>query len=94
MFAVAAAKQIAAMIVSLGGFDAIVFTGGIGENDALMRDRIAGHLSWAQVAIDPSANAAGIGCISAVGSLKLVHVLRSSEQHEIVWIVAAAVDCG
>ena len=94
MFAVAAAKQIAAMIVSLGGFDAIVFTGGIGENDPLMRDRIAGHLSWAQVAIDPSANAAGIGCISAVGSLKLVHVLRSSEQHEIVWIVAAAVDCG
>ncbi|MEG3175443.1 acetate kinase [Sphingomonas sp. RB3P16] len=46
------AKQIAAMIASLGGADMIVFTGGIGENDAVVRSMICADLGWAGVSLD------------------------------------------
>ena len=35
------------MIAAMGGLDLIVFTGGIGENDGQVRDRIAQGLMWA-----------------------------------------------
>jgi len=40
-------KQIAAMIAVLEGIDLIVFTGGIGENDAEIRAAICAGLAWA-----------------------------------------------
>jgi acetate kinase len=43
------AKHIAAMIVSLGGIDMLVFSGGIGEHDAETRDAICVDLAWAGV---------------------------------------------
>lgn len=45
-FALKTAQQIAAMSVSLGGIDGLIFTGGIGENAAPVRDRILHHLSF------------------------------------------------
>lgn len=44
MFCLKAAKVIAAAMVSLGGVDQIVFSGGIGENSPLIRKRILQHL--------------------------------------------------
>ena len=41
-----AAKQIAGLIPSIGGIDALVFTGGIGENAPSIRDTITTHLRW------------------------------------------------
>ena len=46
MFCRSTCKQIAAMAASLGGIDTLVFTGGIGENDALARDSIVRSLAW------------------------------------------------
>ena len=46
MFCRSACQQIAAMTASLGGIDTLVFTGGIGENDALTRDAITRELAW------------------------------------------------
>lgn len=46
VFVHAARKQIAGMIASLGGIDLLVFTGGIGENDAVTRDDILAGLQW------------------------------------------------
>jgi acetate kinase len=40
------AQQIAAMSVSLGGLDGLIFTGGIGENATTVRDRVVGALAW------------------------------------------------
>jgi acetate kinase len=45
MFRISVAKQIAGMIVSLGGIDLLVFTGGIGENDVRAREGIVQRLS-------------------------------------------------
>lgn len=44
-FALKTAQQIAAMAISLGGMDGLVFTGGIGENAAPIRDKILRHLA-------------------------------------------------
>jgi acetate kinase len=46
MFCQGVRKQVAAMAASLGGIDALVFTGGIGENDGATRDAIAHGLAW------------------------------------------------
>jgi len=48
---------IAAMAAALGGVDALVFTGGVGEHAPAVRARTAGGLGFLGVAIDPDANA-------------------------------------
>lgn len=50
------AKYIASYVVSLGGLDLLVFTGGIGENSDTTRADIVGKLGFLGVEIDPSAN--------------------------------------
>jgi acetate kinase len=49
IFSRAVAKAIAAMMIALGGAEAIVFTGGIGEHDAEVRSAICTDLAWAGV---------------------------------------------
>ena len=56
IFCYRAAKSLAALTVSLGGLDTLVFTGGIGENDPLTRAKIITHLSYLGLDIDPSRN--------------------------------------
>ena len=51
MFCYSVRKQLAAMIAALGGVDRIVFTGGIGEHDALARAAICDGLSWVDVCV-------------------------------------------
>lgn len=46
VFVHVARKQIASMVASLGGIDLLVFTGGIGENDAVTRAAILDGLRW------------------------------------------------
>lgn len=46
LYCTLAAKQIAGLISSIGGLDALVFTGGIGENAKPIRDKITAHLAW------------------------------------------------
>ena len=48
-----------AYLVELGGADAIVFTGGIGENSVLIREAVCRDLGWFGIALDPTANASG-----------------------------------
>ncbi len=83
MYCISAAKQIAAMITSLDGVDAVVFTGGIGENDTQTRAAICAQLRWIGVHIDLQANAASSRTISAATSRCAVHVIRSEETQQI-----------
>ena len=46
LYCIMAAKEMAAMLPALGGLDALVFTGGIGENAASVRDKIIKLLRW------------------------------------------------
>ena len=59
MFCYRLRKYIASYVGALGGLDALVFTGGIGENAAAVRERSVEGLAAMGVSIDPAANAAG-----------------------------------
>ncbi|MGM8062773.1 acetate kinase [Vogesella indigofera] len=56
VFAYRLAKQIAAMTVALGRLDALLFTGGIGENSPLLRAKVIKLLGFLGLALDPAAN--------------------------------------
>ena len=50
-------KTIGAYIAAMGGVDAIVFTGGIGEHDAIARAKICHHMDWLGIRVDTDKNA-------------------------------------
>lgn len=52
-------REIGSLAAALCGLDALVFTGGMGENAPVIRQRICDGLDWLDVAIDAAANAAG-----------------------------------
>jgi acetate kinase len=58
VFCYVLAEAIAALVVPLGRLDALVFTGGIGENSVAVRERTVTHLGFLGLTIDPEANAA------------------------------------
>ena len=83
MFCYSAAKQLAAMSVALGAIDAIVFTAGIGENDARVRALICRHLAVLGVRLDAARNEDSRDPISDSASRCLVRVLPSQEDEQI-----------
>ena len=50
-----------AYLLLLGGADAIVFTGGIGENSVTMRAAVCANLDWFGIHLDPAKNQAAKG---------------------------------
>jgi len=83
MFVERAAKEIAAMVVSLGGVDCLVFTGGIGEHSAEIRQRICARLNWLGIEIDDAANRSAADDITAAASQVEVRVIPTSEETSI-----------
>src|SRR5579883_1144921 len=61
VFCYRARKYIGAFLASMGGADAVVFTGGIGENSPEIRERICRGLEWAGVALDGARNQQMVG---------------------------------
>jgi acetate kinase len=57
IFCYVLAKALAALVVPLGRLDALVFTGGIGENSPTVRARVVAQLGFLGLTIDPAANA-------------------------------------
>ncbi len=61
VFIEAVRHYLGSYMVALGGADAIVFTGGIGENSVLMREAICANLGFLGISVDPKANIAAKG---------------------------------
>lgn len=61
IFCYRARKYIGAYLAAMGGANAVVFAGGVGENSAEIRARICDGLAWAGLELDVEANAALIG---------------------------------
>jgi len=57
LFCYLLAKCLASLVVPLGRLDALVFTGGIGENSTLVRARVIEQLAFLGLTLDPAANA-------------------------------------
>ncbi len=83
MFCYSVRKEIAAMIAALDGAEMIVFTGGIGENDAAVRASICAGLAWNGVLLDDARNKEASNPISASRSRCAISVLPSREDEEI-----------
>ncbi len=57
MLAHSLVRNIGAMAAVLGGIDVLAFTGGIGENQPYLRERVCSHLEFAGIHLDPPKNA-------------------------------------
>jgi acetate kinase len=82
IFANRVAGAVAAMATALDGVDAVVFTAGIGERSAAMRELICRRLRFLGVDLDPTANATAEpdAEIARAGSAVRIVVLRSREE--------------
>jgi acetate kinase len=83
LFAFRAGAAIAAMVHSLGGLDAIVFTAGIGENSPEVRKQICTGLSWLGVELDDPANGANELRIGAKAARVATLVIPTDEEAAI-----------
>ncbi len=78
-----ARKYVGAMLASMGGADAVVFTGGIGENAPAIRAQICAGLEWAGLKLDEARNretAGREGVISADGSRLAAYAIPTDEE--------------
>ncbi len=80
LFCYRAAGEVARLATAIGGLDAIVFTAGIGENSARVRQRICDRLSWMGVTLDATRNDANAPRIGAVESEVEVLVIPTDEE--------------
>jgi acetate kinase len=83
-------REAGAMLAVLGGLDAIVFTGGVGENCAPLRQEVCEHLGFLGLALDDAKNAAPeLDCnIATADSRVQALVIHAEEDWEI------ACECG
>jgi acetate kinase len=84
LFTYRIAREIGSLAAALGGLDAIVFTAGIGENAAAIREKVAARSAWLGLALDPEANTGrGARRISAPGSRVAAWVIPTDEERMI-----------
>ncbi|WP_375687751.1 acetate/propionate family kinase [Pseudooceanicola sp. LIPI14-2-Ac024] len=81
-------RELGGMAAALEGIDALVFTGGIGENAAQIRAEVCAGLGWIGIEVDETANADGATRISPQGAAVEVLVIPTNE--ELVIARAAA----
>jgi acetate kinase len=80
LFCHQAAKHAAAMAVAAGGLDTLVFSAGIGERSAVVRERICTRLQFLGAHVDPDRNVVAAQVISADGSPVTVRVIPTDEE--------------
>jgi acetate kinase len=84
IFCYRARKYIGSYLAAMNGAEAIVFTGGIGENSAEIRAKICGELNWLGVEVDAELNSNNgtntNGQISADNSRVSVYVIPTNEE--------------
>ena len=83
MFCYQAAKAAAAFASVLGGLDSLVFTGGIGEHAAPVREAVCRRLEHLGVILDAARNAADARVITSDGSRCVAMVLPADEERMI-----------
>ena len=73
-------RELGAMAAAMGGIDAFVFCGGIGENSALIRDRVCERAGWMGIEIDHNRNNDHERVISSEMSRTTVMVIPTNEE--------------
>jgi acetate kinase len=73
-------RELGSLAGALGGLDAVVFTGGIGENSAEIRARVCRDAAWLGVMLDEPANQNGGPRISTAASPTAAWVIPANEE--------------
>jgi len=73
-------QQMGSLAAALRGVDAIVLTGGIGENSVALRERILAGCAWLGLDVDAAANAAGAARLTTARSPVSAWVLKTDEE--------------
>jgi acetate kinase len=73
-------RELGSLAAALGGLDALVFTAGIGEHAAPIRERVCRAATWLGVELDPTANTAGGPRLSTAGSRVTAWVIPTNEE--------------
>lgn len=73
-------REIGSLAAAMGGLDALVFTAGIGEHAAVIRERVCKTASWLGIELDQKANTANIPNISAASSRVSAWVIPTNEE--------------
>lgn len=73
-------REIGGLAAALGGLDALVFCGGIGENSRLIRQGVCADMGWLGINLDEAVNAAHATVISAADAPVSVLVLPTNEE--------------
>lgn len=76
-------RELGSLAAALGGLDAIVFTAGIGEHAAPIRESICRDAAWLGIALDPAANARHGPRISGPESRVAAWVIPTDEERMI-----------
>jgi acetate kinase len=72
-------REIGSLAAALGGLDALVFTGGIGQHSAIIRAKVCQQAAWLGLELDDSANATGSPRISTLSSKISAWVVATNE---------------
>jgi len=80
LFVYRVGREIGSLAAALGGLDALVFTGGIGEHAVSIRSRICRDAHWLGLDLDEEANEKGGPCISRKGSRVTTWVIPTNEE--------------
>jgi acetate kinase len=94
LFCYQARKCIGAFAAALGGVDTLVFSGGVGENAALIREQVCDGLGFLGIELDRERNASHAEIISAEACRVRVRVIRTDEELMIAGSVARALSLG
>jgi acetate kinase len=73
-------RELGSLAAALDGLDALVFTAGIGEHAALLRDRVCRQAAWLGIELDPAANQADGPRISTDTSRVSAWVIPTEEE--------------
>jgi acetate kinase len=77
-------RELGSLAAALGGLDALVFTGGIGEHAVRIRQRVCDGAAWLGVSVDPKANAAHGPCISRADSAVSAWTIATDEDEMVM----------
>ncbi|MRR50388.1 MAG: acetate/propionate family kinase [Rhodocyclaceae bacterium] len=84
LFCYRISREIGSLAAAIGGLDALVFTGGIGEHAAEVRRRVCLQAAWLGVDLDETANADHAVRVSSARSMVDVLVIPTNEE----WMIA------
>lgn len=73
-------RELGSLVAALGGIDALVFTGGIGEHAAPVRDKVVRGASWLGLELDEAANLGRASRITTARSRLPAYVVPTDEE--------------